>query len=138
MYWFAYVIAPAAQLVGVQSIMSYWVDTDRVPQWAWITAFIFIPVIFNFLAVRRFGEGEFVLTALKMATIVGLIIIGILLPWGASAGTRKLGYVEQHSTDGSVTLLDAFVSCPDPLNPPAGVQCLPSPGFACIFSCVLI
>lgn len=114
--------------------MSFWVDPDRVPHWAWITAFILIPAFLNFLRVRRFGELEFGLTAIKLATIVGLIVLGVILPWGVSAGNRKLGYTPYNSTDSNFVPSNELLSCPDPLNPPPGIQCLPSPGFACIIS----
>src|SRR5271170_7957930 len=119
-YWFAYVIGPAAQLVAAQEIMGSWVSKD-INAAVWITIFIWIPVFFNLLNVRRFGEIEFSLTVIKITTILALIVLGVVLPWGASAGTRKLGY---SATD---TLL------PCPTTPTPGIQCLPTPGFACNF-----
>jgi amino acid permease len=116
-YWLSYIIGPAAQLVATQNIMAFWVDPDKIHAWVGITAFILIPALFNFLKVRRFGELEFGLTAIKLITIVGLIVLGVVLPWGASAGNRKLGYMPYNSSNGDFVPSNELLSCPDLLSP---------------------
>jgi amino acid permease len=99
--------------------MSVWVSDEKYKP-VWIIVFFIPVVLFNFLNVRRYGEIEYWLTVIKLATIVGLIVLGIILPMGASAGTRQL------ATGPNNTVI------PCPPNPTQG-QCLDIPGFSCIF-----
>ena len=86
-----------------------------------ITIFFVVLVLFNLLNIRRYGEIEFWLTVIKLATIVGLIFLGILLPMGASIETRQLGTSPNNST---------VIPCP--IINTTEIQCLDTPSFVCI------
>jgi amino acid permease len=102
--------------------MAVWLpDKDKYRPEIWISIFWLIPVLFNYLNVRRYGEIEFWLTVAKVVTIVGIIVLGILLPMGASPATRLLG------TDMQTLEL---VECPQ--TPTPGITCVGTPGFGCI------
>jgi amino acid permease len=101
--------------------MAFWLPKDQYPPEIWISLFWVVPLLFNYLNVRRYGEIEFWLTVTKVVTIVGIIILGILLPMGASPTTPLLG------TDMSTLEL---VVCPQ--NPTPGITCVGRPGFECI------
>lgn len=100
--------------------MIFW--TDKVPAGVWITIALIIPVAFNLLNVRKNGEIEFWLTMTKIALLITLIITGILLAMGASSGPYLLG------TDENFRSLDCV------FNDANRGECLPMPGFNCIFS----
>lgn len=119
-YWFARVISFANQLVAAQNIMTIWVEDDKLRS-VWISIFWLAVVLFNFFNVRRFGEIEYWLTVVKIETYLGLIILGILLPMGASIATRLLAT----GPDNTVA------PCPSVSLPG---QCLDPPGFACNIS----
>ena len=119
-YWFARSISFALQLIAIQNVMSFWVSDDRY-RYLWITIFFTVVVLFNLLNVRRYGEIEYWLTVAKLETIIGIIILGIILPMGASAGTRLLATGPNNNP----------ISCP---SNPAPDQCLGVPGFPCIIS----
>lgn len=119
-YWFAYVVGVAVQLVNIGSIVELWQPTTKVPPEVWVVVFYLVVILFNCLNVRRYGEFEYILTVVKIATIVGLIIMGILLSMGASEDNRQLGTSSQNTT----------LSCSNPLSS----SCLPDPGFGCISS----
>jgi len=96
--------------------MKFW--ATPVPEPAWIAIFLVIPILFNLFNVRRYGEIEFWLTAIKITLIVGLIFLGLLLPMGASPEGQLLGTdANYHPVDCSETVIGA---------------CLPSPGFNCL------
>jgi amino acid permease len=101
------------QLVVIQNVMANWVSGE-VYRYVWISVFFVVIILFNLLDVRRYGEIEYWLTVIKLATIVGLMILGILLPLGLSASTRLLG-----------TFNNSPVPCSESLD------CLPDPGLAC-------
>jgi amino acid permease len=117
-YWFGRSISVAAQLVLIQDIMTSWgIDPKYGP--LWIAVFYIPLILFNFLNARRYGEIEFWLTVIKNYTIIAIIILGIILPMGAFAGSRQLAT----GPDNTVA------PCPD--NPQPG-QCVGIPGFTCI------
>ena len=117
-YWFARSISIALQLVTIQMLMTTWVTEEKYG-YAWIAVFFLVIVLFNALNVRRFGEIEYWMTVTKLATIVGIIILGFLLAMGVSTETRELGT----NSFGNETVQCSL--------PPANDTCLPSPGFDC-------
>jgi amino acid permease len=97
--------------------MSYWSDKPRV---LWISIFFIAPILFNVLNVRRYGEIEYGLTAIKVVTILGLIITGLLIAMEAT-GTALLG------TDDN---LRPVLCINNTIN-----ECLTDPGFGCNPEC---
>ena len=106
-------------LVAAASITSYWVQESSA---IWIVVFVIPPILFNFLNVRRFGEIEFWFSTIKVYTIVGLIILGLLLFMDATTAARLLGTRPlQNVTD--YTLI--------PCDNPHLDDCVSFPGFNC-------
>lgn len=77
------------------TFVTIW-DPDQRYHALWITMFFIVPIIFNFLYVRNLGEIEYWLTAIKIITILGLIITGILIAVGLSTEPR-LGTSSQYT-----------------------------------------
>jgi len=77
------------------------------------------PIVFNLFNVRRYGEIEFWFTVLKIAAVIGITILGILLPMNVSTYPRLLGTNAQHQ----------MIPC----NSPATDNCVNPPGFDCMF-----
>jgi amino acid permease len=117
-YWVARVFGLATQLTAAQTIMSFWVPEEKYRS-AWITAFLVTIIVLNVFNVRRYGEIEYWLTVIKIASVIGLALLGLLLVMGISVGTRQLG-TGPHNT---------IIACPTTLT--AGVQCIDPPGFNC-------
>jgi amino acid permease len=68
--------------------------------------------------VRRYGEIEYWVTALKVVAIMGIIFAGVILPMNASPNQRLLG------TDDDLN--------PVPCNQTASnYTCVAAPGFNC-------
>jgi len=98
--------------------MSFWLPNhDKYPPEIWVTVFLVIPFLFNFLNVRRYGEIEYWLTVIKVITIVGIIVLGVLLPMNASPNVRLLGTGPDN----------ALIECP----PNNSTGCVGTPGFGC-------
>jgi amino acid permease len=96
--------------------MAFWLP-DIHPA-VFITLFYVLVVTNIVFNLRRNGETEFWLTVLKLLSITGLIVLGVLLPMNVSRGTRLLG------TDNFLRTIDC------PKNAVAG-ECLGPPGFGC-------
>ena len=101
--------------VAAANTMAFWLPTQSPA--IWISVYLLVPITFNLLNVRRYGEFEFWLTSIKVVTCVGLFILGISLPMDASPEPPLLG---TNSTTHEV------MQCLDP------AQCLEQPGFSCI------
>lgn len=110
-----YVLGTPTAAVAIQSIMEFWIPTEQRLRPLWISISLFIPILLNLFNVRRYGEIEYWLTVLKIITITGLIVLGILLPMEGSDISPLLG------TDGTEP-----VACAN-----SSVACLGRPGFSC-------
>jgi len=99
--------------------MSIWI-VDEKYKYVWISFYFILIVLFNLLNVRRYGEIEFWLTVIKIATIIGLIFLGLLLAMGAMGGSRRLGTLDNNA-----------IPCPNNCLSTAVQEgiCLDIPGF---------
>ncbi|KAL2760300.1 hypothetical protein ACRALDRAFT_1067117 [Sodiomyces alcalophilus JCM 7366] len=94
MYWFAYTVLAAAQLVAVSNLIRFCYDDGRtflnwetgqnVDNAVWITAFLVIVIIVNLFPAKYFGELEYIFGSLKLAFIVvlilGMFVLGVCAP----------------------------------------------------------
>lgn len=88
-YCLGYAFDYPSKAIAAASFIRFW--TTSVSQYLLVAIFLAIPVAFNLLNVRRYGEIEFWLTTIKVGLIVLLIVLGILLPMGASPENMLLG-----------------------------------------------
>lgn len=90
-YWYSYAITLPTELTAAAIVIQYWNTTINVS--VWITILYVLILIINFMGVRWYGEFEFWFSAIKITTIVGLIILGIALDCGAGpASTDYIGF----------------------------------------------
>lgn len=76
--------------MAVAIIIAYW-DADTNPA-VWITVFMVVCWIVNFFGARAYGETEFWLSTIKVITIVGLIILGLVLMCGGGPTKDPIGF----------------------------------------------
>ncbi|KAI6083062.1 proline-specific permease [Hypoxylon rubiginosum] len=79
-YWYAYTMLVAAECTAGAIILQYW--TNAVPVAVWIALQLLVILFLNIIAVSFFGEAEFWFASVKLLTIIGLIILGIVLFFG--------------------------------------------------------
>lgn len=91
-YLIKYLVLPANQLVAGSLVMGYWVDREKVNPGAWIAIFLVIIVAINLLGVRFFGEIEFWLSALKVITCLGLILLLWVIGLGGGPTHDRIGF----------------------------------------------
>nr|POF17744.1 proline-specific permease [Quercus suber] len=89
-YWYAYAILVAAEATAGAIVLQYW--TEAVPVAVWITIILVVILLLNTIAVEIFGEAEFWFASIKLITIVGLIILGIVLFFGGGPNHDRLGF----------------------------------------------
>jgi amino acid transporter len=89
-YWYAYTMLVAAETSAAAIVLEYWNAPVNVA--AWITMVLVIILLLNIIAVSFFGEAEFWFASIKLITILGLVILGIVLFFGGGPNHDRLGF----------------------------------------------
>lgn len=79
-YWYAYTVLVGAEAVAASIIIEYW--SPPVHSALWIAIVLLVMLVLNIIAVNIFGEAEFWFASIKVITICGLIILGIVIFFG--------------------------------------------------------
>ena len=92
-YWYSYAITLPTEVVAATIVITYWdVGNQKAPAAAYITVCL-VPVwIINLWGARAYGEAEFWFSSIKVITIVGLIILGIVLMCGGGPNHDAIGF----------------------------------------------
>jgi amino acid transporter len=89
-YWYQFAIGVPIEISAAAIVIGFWPNT--VPVAVWITI-LFIPmVIINCFPVRIYGEAEFVFGAIKLTTIVGLILLMLIIDLGGAPNHDRIGF----------------------------------------------
>ncbi|RDL30169.1 Uncharacterized protein BP5553_10447 [Venustampulla echinocandica] len=89
-YWYAYAMLVAAEASAASIVLEYWHAPVGVA--VWITMVLVIILLLNVIAVSFFGEAEFWFASIKLITILGLIILGVVLFFGGGPNHDRLGF----------------------------------------------
>ncbi|KAL1880562.1 hypothetical protein VTK73DRAFT_5575 [Phialemonium thermophilum] len=79
-YWYAYAMLLGAESVAAGIVIEYWNPPVNIA--LWIAIVLAVILLLNIIAVNFFGEAEFWFASIKLITICGLIILGIVLFFG--------------------------------------------------------
>lgn len=79
-YWYAYAMLVGAEATAAGIIIEYWEPPVNIA--VWIAVVLVIMLLLNIIAVSFFGEAEFWFASIKLITICGLIILGIVIFFG--------------------------------------------------------
>ncbi|GME74785.1 unnamed protein product [Ambrosiozyma monospora] len=90
--YYAQAFLVPSEISAAAFVIQYW--NDKINVAAWIAIFWISLVALNFLAVQFFGEVEFWIGSIKVITITGLIILGIVLFFGG--GPNQHGVLGFH------------------------------------------
>nr|WP_287221069.1 MULTISPECIES: amino acid permease [Rhodococcus] len=91
LYWFMLIMVLGVEITGASAIVQSWLP--GVPQWVVALVFVVFFAVVNLARVANFGEFEFWFAALKVAVIIGFLVIGVLLVFGLLPGTDPVGFV---------------------------------------------
>ena len=83
-YWFSLVCAIGTEVTAVAVYMKYWFPT--VPAIVWIVLFAAVLMYVNATTVKLFGAVEYWFSLIKVAAIVGFIILAVYVIVGADSG----------------------------------------------------
>ena len=88
LYYFLLIMACGAELTGASAMMASWFD---VPQWVPGLIVVVLTAV-NLAQVKGFGEFEYWFAMIKIAVIVGFLIIGVLLWLGVLPASDFVGF----------------------------------------------
>lgn len=85
-YWALYVLVGMAELTAVGKYVQYW--WPEIPTWATAAAFFLLINLINLTHVKVFGESEFWFAIIKVAAIIGMILLGCYLLFSGAGGEQ--------------------------------------------------
>ncbi|KAH8174713.1 amino acid permease domain-containing protein [Sarocladium implicatum] len=90
-YWYQFGIGVPIEVTVNIVILQYW-DISGISQAALVAIFYFTYVAINCLPVRAWGEVEFFFGAVKLLTIVGLILLMFIITLGGTPSGDMIGF----------------------------------------------
>ncbi|KAI0338257.1 amino acid permease [Trametopsis cervina] len=99
-YWLNWIIVLPAELSASAVLIHFWhevdasfaIRTEKVNDAIWVTIFLIIIITINLFGAASYGEAEFIFASIKVITITGLIILGIVLDLGGGPNHDRLGF----------------------------------------------
>ena len=88
LFWINMVLVLGAEMTGASAIMAAWFG---VPQWVPALVCVTFFAVVNLARVRGFGEFEFWFSFIKVAVIIGFLVIGVALIFGLLPGHSFVG-----------------------------------------------
>ncbi|KAJ6189730.1 hypothetical protein N7519_004638 [Penicillium mononematosum] len=90
LYVYSFAILVPFELTACAILIDFW--QPGINSAVWITILLVLLVILNVLPVRFYGEAEFIFTGVKLATIIGLLLLSFILFWGGGPDKNRLGF----------------------------------------------
>ncbi|KAF8997849.1 amino acid permease [Cyathus striatus] len=91
-YWYNWTILLPAELSAAAVLIGFWNRENPISPAAWVTITMAITIIINMFGAGAYGEAEFIFVSIKVVTITGLIILGIILDLGGGPNHDRIGF----------------------------------------------
>ncbi|KAG5718598.1 Dicarboxylic amino acid permease [Termitomyces sp. T112] len=88
-YWYNWTIILPTELIAAAVLLGFW---SNVNPGVWITVTMVVTVSINMLGAGVYGEAEFIFASIKVITVVGLIILGVVLDLGGGPKHDRIGF----------------------------------------------
>ncbi|KAL4786943.1 amino acid permease/ SLC12A domain-containing protein [Aspergillus varians] len=95
-YFYAGVMLVCVEYSAVATIMQYW--TTSVNPAVWIAMAMVVCIFLNVVAVKWYGESEFIMSSTKVLLIIGLVLLTFITMVGGNPKHDVYGF--RHWTDG--------------------------------------
>jgi len=89
-YWYNWTIILPGELSAAAVLVNFW--TTSVNNSVWISICLVVCVTINLFGAGAYGECEFIFASIKVITITGLIILGIILDLGGGPTHDRIGF----------------------------------------------
>ncbi|GAB1741437.1 hypothetical protein NU219Hw_g6669t1 [Hortaea werneckii] len=111
LYWYNYIIVLPAEISAAAVLVSYWTPasdprstctTGVCNNAMWVGLMLIVVLAINFAGTRAFGEMEFWFCSIKVITVIGLIITGVIITAGGGPNGEAIGFRFWNQTGGFV------------------------------------
>lgn len=89
-YWYNWTMIMPAELSASAILVGFW--DKHTSAGVYITVTLIVAVGINLLGAGAYGEAEFIFASIKVLTITGLIILGIVLDLGGGPNHDRIGF----------------------------------------------
>lgn len=96
-YFMKYIIVAPNQLTAAAMVLEYWVPREKVNPGVWIVIFLAFMIFLNMFGVKIFGEMEFILSSVKIITMLGLILVTLVIALGGGPDHDRRGFRYWHN-----------------------------------------
>jgi L-asparagine transporter-like permease len=93
-YWVCIVMGVGTEVTAIADYMRFWFPS--VPAWIWILLFPTALIGVNARSVRTFGAVEYWFSSIKIAAIVGFILLGAYVVWGTGNPEFGIRHLREH------------------------------------------
>jgi amino acid transporter len=90
--WYYSAITLCAEISAAALVIQFWDQEEKYNQAIWISLIIIIIVFLNIFAVAIYGEAEFIFASIKILTILGLLIAGVVIWLGGAPDHDRRGF----------------------------------------------
>jgi len=90
-YWYNWTIVLPAEISAAAILIDFW-NKDTNLNAVWITIVMLVVIGINMCGAGVYGEAEFCFASIKVITITGLIILGIVLDLGGGPNHDRIGF----------------------------------------------
>ncbi|KAL1901809.1 hypothetical protein Sste5346_001512 [Sporothrix stenoceras] len=111
LYWYNYIVVLPAEMSAAAVLISYWTPAGDVDSTCtagicnnamWVGLLLIFVFVINYAGTRIYGEMEFWFASIKVVTILGLIIAGIVISAGGGPNHEPIGFKFWRETGGFV------------------------------------
>ncbi|KAG1757380.1 amino acid permease [Suillus lakei] len=89
-YWYNWTIVSPAEISAAALLINYWNQT--INNSVWVVMCLAVVLTINMLGAGAYGEAEFIFASIKVLTITGLIILGIIIDLGGGPDHDRIGF----------------------------------------------
>lgn len=89
-YWYQLAIGVPIETTASAIVIDFWPNSASSA--VWITVLTVPMIVINCLPVNFYGEAEFVFGAIKLTTIVGLILLMLIIDLGGAPNGGRIGF----------------------------------------------
>ncbi|KAF2126920.1 amino-acid permease inda1 [Dothidotthia symphoricarpi CBS 119687] len=90
--WYQSAITLCAEISAAALVISFWDQDQKYSPAIWISIIIVIILALNIFAVSIYGEAEFIFASIKLLTIMGLLIAGLVIMLGGAPDHDRRGF----------------------------------------------
>ncbi|KAJ4305623.1 hypothetical protein N0V90_001154 [Kalmusia sp. IMI 367209] len=90
--WYQCAITVCTEISAAAVLVSFWDTDSSINQGVWIAIIIVIIVALNIFAVAIYGEAEFIFASIKIITILGLLLVGVVIWLGGAPDKDRRGF----------------------------------------------